>query len=63
MLQFQGKGEAEGLHFEKGHERNLISLGRERSRPGQWDLLGAGERWLSTRGYLLSEQEISYPWV
>ena len=43
----QGKGETEGLHVEKGHERILISPGWERTRPGQRDLLWAGERWLS----------------
>ena len=45
---FQGKGETEGLHVEKGHKRIPISPWWERSRPGERDLLGAGERWLST---------------
>ena len=36
------------MHVEKGHKRILISPWWERSRPGERDLLGAGERWLNT---------------
>ena len=42
------------MHFEKGPERKLISPGWERSRPGQRDLLGAGERWLSSGRWVVS---------
>ena len=50
MHSIQGKGEAEGLHIEEteGPQEDLISPEKEISRPGQQDLLGAGERWLST---------------